>query len=226
MGTDGDNHVLRGPEGSTHDHDPWLTADRLRHAIVNEALAGAHDVVDLHSAAVERDGSALLLAGPSGAGKTTMTMEFVERGWSLLSDDVAPIRVEDHKVLPFPKPIGLRDVATWQRLESCWDPPGWPVRPRGSLQVPAHVLGAPQSDPQGVGAFVLLRLTRGGPTRFTEVSTARALAESGPFSRKMSSSSVSVLRRTLEQARCAQLEFGGAEAGAEMLSSRLFRGIN
>lgn len=48
-------------------------------------------VVCLHASAVNIGGKAILLAGPSGAGKSSMAAAFVQRGRSVLTEDVAAL---------------------------------------------------------------------------------------------------------------------------------------
>jgi hypothetical protein len=64
--------------------------------------------VIVHAAALVKDQRALLIAGPSGTGKTTLTIALMQRGFELLSDDYAPIRVGTGAVAPFSKGLGVR----------------------------------------------------------------------------------------------------------------------
>jgi hypothetical protein len=48
-------------------------------------------LVAVHAGAVEMDGTAVLLAGPAGAGKSTTAAAFALNGWPVLTDDVAVI---------------------------------------------------------------------------------------------------------------------------------------
>ncbi len=61
------------------------------------------DLLWMHAGAIERGGGALLLAGKSGQGKSTLTTYLCEHGWRFLSDDVAPLRMDVDRVLPFPQ---------------------------------------------------------------------------------------------------------------------------
>jgi hypothetical protein len=45
----------------------------------------------LHASAVEMDGSAVLVVGPAGAGKSTTAAAFALNGWPVLTDDVAVV---------------------------------------------------------------------------------------------------------------------------------------
>jgi hypothetical protein len=61
------------------------------------------DLLWMHSAAVERDDKALLISAPSGQGKSTLSTHLFSLGWKFLSDDIAPVRMDDDRVIPFPQ---------------------------------------------------------------------------------------------------------------------------
>lgn len=61
------------------------------------------DLLWLHAGAVARETKCLLISGPSGGGKSTLTTLLCERGWQLLSDELAPVRLDTLEVLPFPQ---------------------------------------------------------------------------------------------------------------------------
>lgn len=75
-------------------------------------------LLPLHAAAVEVGGTALLLAAPSGHGKTTLAAALVRAGARLLSEDLSPVRLgEQAAVLPGPAMLRLRhDIAAHVRL--------------------------------------------------------------------------------------------------------------
>jgi hypothetical protein len=68
-------------------------------------LATDHDLI--HAGAVSAHGRAVILAGDSGRGKTTICLKMLERGASLLSDEVACVRRNDGVVEPFPRLMKL-----------------------------------------------------------------------------------------------------------------------
>jgi hypothetical protein len=62
----------------------------------------------LHAGAlVTPRGDALLIAGPSGFGKTSLTLELLCRGLGFLSDDYAPVDLSTGRVHPYPRTVGL-----------------------------------------------------------------------------------------------------------------------
>ena len=63
----------------------------------------------LHAAVVERAGRALVLSGPPGIGKSTLTLALLERGFGFLSDDFCPIDRVTRQVHPFPRSVWVTD---------------------------------------------------------------------------------------------------------------------
>jgi hypothetical protein len=72
-----------------------------------------------HAGAVQRDGAIVVIAAPSGHGKSTLTAALVQRGFGYLSDEVVAIDPELLDVLPYPKPFDLdRDAAALLGIEA------------------------------------------------------------------------------------------------------------
>jgi len=60
-------------------------------------------LLTLHAAALQRDGRTLLLAGPSGAGKTTLSLALAKAGWRFGSDEIVLLgHTLDLRPLPLP----------------------------------------------------------------------------------------------------------------------------
>ena len=152
-GRDGSWDLQRPGQAPLSDDDPWRIADELRHFIVETSLRSPRSFVDLHAASLVRDGAGLVLPGGSKSGKTTLALGLVEQGWRLYSDDIAPIDKTTGRIQPFHKPLGIRDLATWQTFSDRWEPPPWPPPARGSLLIPATVLPlerAPETEARDI----------------------------------------------------------------------------
>lgn len=67
-------------------------------------------MVPLHAAGVEIDGQAVLMAGSSRVGKSTLAAAFVRRGYRLVGDDVAPLQFTGTDLWVHP---GLRRIQLW-----------------------------------------------------------------------------------------------------------------
>jgi HprK-related kinase A len=79
---------------------------------MNWCISGlAPQYLTLHAAVLERHGRALLLPAPSGSGKSTLCAALMNRGWRLLSDELAVIDPSTAKVLPIPRPVSLKNAS-------------------------------------------------------------------------------------------------------------------
>jgi hypothetical protein len=90
--------------------DPAFPLGRLFRTIVRPALQAAavrHDAVAVHSAAVEVDGHAVLVAGWSESGKTETALALMEEGAGWLSDKWTLIGT-DGEASAFPINVGVR----------------------------------------------------------------------------------------------------------------------
>jgi HprK-related kinase A len=73
--------------------------------------ANAHHHLMIHAAVLERNGRALVMPGVPGAGKSTLCAALAHRGWRLLSDEFALLRPADGQLVPWPRPISLKNVS-------------------------------------------------------------------------------------------------------------------
>lgn len=79
---------------------------------LNWCVSGhAHSYLIIHAAVVEKNGYAAILPAPPGSGKSTLCAALVQRGWRLLSDELALIRVCDGKIVPLPRPVSLKNAS-------------------------------------------------------------------------------------------------------------------
>lgn len=69
----------------------------------------AHQFLMLHAAVIERGGCAVILPAPPGSGKSTLCAALIHRGWRLLSDELALIALDDHRVWPLCRPVSLKN---------------------------------------------------------------------------------------------------------------------
>jgi hypothetical protein len=106
---DGD-HVVQLGDRPPHRASARLAAvDHLLWAVDRRVAALCREFFILDTAAVaRRDGGAVLLAGPQGAGKSTVTLALLQAGFAYLSDELAPIDPVGGTVHPYPRAITLR----------------------------------------------------------------------------------------------------------------------
>lgn len=69
---------------------------------------GHHQLV-LHAAAVARGDRALVLPAPPGSGKSTLCAALVNRGWRLLSDELALVDLASGAISGLARPVNLKN---------------------------------------------------------------------------------------------------------------------
>lgn len=154
--------------------DPRRLVEHLVWHVLSEAVGGSQRPL-VHAGAVCRDGMAVLLPGPSGAGKTTLTAGLLRAGFSFLSDEFAPIEPESLMVLPFPRALCFKPGSAGLTLVGSLQPPAdrehiVPVRP--------ELLGAGTfAKPAPVRVVVAPRYRPGCRTRLTATTRAEGLVE-------------------------------------------------
>ena len=151
---DVDTHFLvarRGPSWMTHPWGVWrngqpcettLTGEYIQPYVLWEVtrllLETCRPLIPIHAAAVARDGQAIVLAGVSHAGKSTLAGWLTAHGWQFLTDEVALLeRRPDGSVWvhPFWRPIGVRRPGPLDDLIT-------PPTEDPEVLVPASALGA------------------------------------------------------------------------------------
>ncbi|MEW6440065.1 MAG: hypothetical protein AB1640_03940 [bacterium] len=78
------------------------------HLLLSRLFESCGEFVLLHAAVVAREQGAVILAGPPGAGKTTLALSLLEKGLSFFSDDVCPVHRKTRLVHPFPRSAWVR----------------------------------------------------------------------------------------------------------------------
>jgi len=137
--------------------------------LFGELLRRLEGVFFVHAAVVSDTRRTLLLAGPSGHGKTTLALALMRRGFRLLSDDFAPLRRADGMVLPFAKRVGItrrggsgppagvaHAGARWTAFGDKWlvDPGDLPGGVDDLAHPPTHLLLlADAEDPEAAARF-------------------------------------------------------------------------
>ncbi len=88
--------------------DPPLTDVHAYSILLGELFHRLGDYFLVHGACVTDGERSLLVTGPSGRGKTTLSLNLLGHGFRLLSDDLTPLGRRDGLVRPFPKRVGVK----------------------------------------------------------------------------------------------------------------------
>ncbi len=202
--------------------DPWPLLNEVCNEISRTAVSTRRHLA-LHAGMVAKGDAGVLLLGPAGAGKTTLTLALVDQGWIYGSDDLAPIDAITGRILPFPKPVSVKDPERWRR--PIWpDAPAMLPPPSGPFMVPPKVLGKTVPSPVKPGLMVFPGFTPGSEPRCQELSPAQAAASSArnihppqPLDRR----ALRVISRLCAGAPGVRVTYGSRPAALAGLKERL-----
>lgn len=71
--------------------------------------AHSHNFLIVHAAVIERQGMAVLMPAPPGSGKSTLCAGLINRGWRLLSDELALYDAETKQLYGMARPVNLKN---------------------------------------------------------------------------------------------------------------------
>lgn len=170
----------------------------------------------LHAAVALRDGQLLLLPGESTFGKSTLAAALAANGWTLYSDELAPLDPATLQVLPFPLPVVIKSRSL-SALESCYPQltnilahrraDGQLVR---YLAPPQIGLASPAAPSTPVAALIFPRFHPRTSTPIEPLAPLAALellARTGSSERSLTTPDVQALLTLAGQCPCWSLEY-------------------
>ena len=189
-----------------HHARKWMTA----------AFVDAHPgLVWLHASAASLNGAAILMAGPAGAGKSTLVVQLIDQGWLLLADDVVALRPHRPEALPLPFNPEVRTSSP--SLEQDW--PTFLAQPKALATIaPDRVASHPALVTAIVFPEYACDVVRPLITPLTVVLAAQALATHALGTRQNETE----IRRLFDLARripCYRLRYSDPAAAAGRLEN-------
>jgi hypothetical protein len=152
-----------------------LLADRrhFRYSVLEAltlALITRLDREPLHAGGLVRGGSALLLAGPSGTGKSTLVYAAARAGFSVLAEDAVFLQLDPFRVWGMPSFVHLSPDA--RRFFPELDGRAPELRPNGKMKIAVSLeeMGAAAARPMAERAGVCLLARGDGPPRLEPLS--------------------------------------------------------
>jgi hypothetical protein len=164
--------------------DPRVALGVLDARLRMHIALNAPDHVFVHAGVVGIDGRAIVMPGPSFAGKTTLVSALVRAGAGYWSDEYAALDA-DGLVHPYAKPLSVRDgghAARDQAVESLGGRAGDRPLPVGLVVLTRYRRGAfwaPRACSAGEGALKLLEHTVPARSRPDQALAAVRRAASG-----------------------------------------------
>jgi hypothetical protein len=207
---------------NNHQSWEWLVGNIAVHRLVRLQSG----VVVLHGASVSIGGAGLLLVGPKGSGKTTVSLALAARGHGFLGDEMAALRLRSFELVPVRRTTSIRSGVRSSRIDAALRMAEIPPErfPDGASRVRARIeqlFPASTAGPVPLSAIVLLR-GLGTTARLEPFMAGRehlkfltplpsTLWTLSPAERAMR------LLGILPRARCYWLDVGEPEATADLL---------
>jgi hypothetical protein len=214
--------VLHAPEGATFVAGGLddLIFDLEKHLTV-ALQRRCPELVFLHAAALARGGRAWLLAGDSGAGKSTTTWALLHHSWRYLGDELAPVDLASGRVHPYPRALCLK-----RRPPSAYPLPEAVLDLGRTLHVPPDALpGAVETRPCVLGGILFVRYRAG-----LDAPTLRPLGRAEACARLYvvtlnalahPAHGLDAARRLVEHLPCHALECDDLPAACQLLGRSL-----
>lgn len=200
--------------------DPWQMLLRLKTEATIVVLSELPDLVVVHSAAVEESsGGALLLVGPAGAGKTTLSADLAMRGFPFMGDDLIAIDPVTRRVLPLPRPPAFKGTVHSQSdLSDRWRPPDWLTVDSGPFMAPATSLGPIADRPVPIGRLVFPHYMPESAGSTRRLSSAEAAAVMGEQTHSLDERGLSVVLAICREVGAMEVEYASTEQFLEVLT--------
>jgi hypothetical protein len=157
---------------------------RLCPMLMDEIINSCHELVSdyvlLHSAAVVKNGRAILLPGRAGRGKTTLTMGLINHGYRHLTDEVGAIHHKSIEVVPYQRPLCMLDWSRPMRGEVGKAFKSYRYRAddaagsKWQYIVPQDGAAIPKDSSWKVDWIIFPRYTPNGKNELKPISTGRA----------------------------------------------------
>jgi hypothetical protein len=200
----------------------WIVGNLALHRV----LMLQAELAVFHAASVAVDGCGVMIVGPKGAGKTTLSLTLAARGHAFLGDETAAVRLPSRELVPFRRSVSLRTGPASRRVTDAISAAQLPPEqfPDGSVRTRVAIerlFPGNVAQPVPLGAVVFLGPT-GATARLEEVSPSRnLLARLGVLRSTLWDvpPAVRVMRLAgmLRATRCLLLQQGDPDSTADVL---------
>ncbi len=187
-------------------------------AVLELTAAPRRLALQMHAAAVVVGGLPLVLAAPSGGGKTTLTVGLAKAGAVVLSDDTVGLMEEDLSLVGLAAAMRVRDSG-WPVVAPLLGPMGMEAAPdsAGIRHISPGLAGEVRGFSPPAAAVLLLDYRSGAACRWEPVTAAEGLAllvqAGAALPRDPASTAPAALARWCGRTRFLRLTYGSLHDG-------------
>lgn len=170
----------------------------------------------LHAACVELDGTGIVLAGPSGNGKTTTTTALLQRGAMYLTDESLTVPPGTRTVFAYPKPLTIKTGPGSAVPTAPLPPPA----STGRVALRASTM-APIASHASVGIVVFPTFRAGSAPILRQLAPAEAvqrLLSDSLDGRRLGVGAIDVVASLVGRAACAEITYGDPGEAAALVA--------
>lgn len=187
----------------------------------------AHYYYIIHAAALTRNGRSAILPAPPGSGKSTLCAALTDRGWRLLTDELTLIAPETHQIIPFPRPISLKNESLHVIGEFAPQAVFGPISPKTIKGTIGHVRPPRESvermrEPSWPGWVIFPKFRVGARTTGQAISKANAfmrVAECAVNYSILGTKGFRILGRMMDSVDCYEFEYSDLEEAVKWFDS-------
>lgn len=184
--------------------------------------AHAHQYLTIHAAVIERGGRAAVLPAPPGSGKSTLCAGLIQRGWRLLSDELALLDMDSGMIHGMARPVSLKNasidaIRAFAPQAVMTAPVPDTVKGTVSLLQPPPASVARVREPARAAWIVLPSYEPGAPPVFSPHGKERAfmtLAEQSFNYDMHGARGFEAMGRLVDQCECLRFNYGRLEDAA------------
>lgn len=188
----------------------------LRHEIIQSFVRVHPHLLWLHAGAAILHGRAVLFVGSYGRGKSTLVTHLCARGWRYASDDIVPVDLVTHRILPFLlTPVVRQDIGRQLPRERLTELQKMKI----SLPASAH-----HRESASIGAIVLPTYRSGAAASFKPYSpstVALDIIREGINCGRHGETTVKLCARLINEVPVLPLVFSDAHAAADLVEQSL-----